>query len=70
MSVSVAEASAEAGVGWNYTGGNIGASLAEAKVSYFDLDKHDTANIADNHLVDYLTTVVTRFCYFLKMVNK
>ena len=33
--VSVAEASGEAGVGWQYTGANIGASLAEAKAGPF-----------------------------------
>ena len=33
--VSVGEAGREAGVGWQYTGANIGASLAEAKAGPF-----------------------------------
>ena len=34
-SVSVGEAGGEAGVGWQYTGANIGASVAEAKAGPF-----------------------------------
>ena len=34
-SVSVAEAGGEAGVGWQYTGANIGASAAEARAGPF-----------------------------------